>query len=128
MRKLAERNVRSDRTWNRNGRRPSLQSHPSQRRDSKKAAEGAESKVKSLTEGPPPSPVKALTYKDPFNQVYKKYLFTVDGKYLLGGMMIGDTSDYIKLVPMVKNQKPMEIQPSELIVGSQTGENDTDDL
>jgi nitrite reductase (NAD(P)H) len=41
-----------------------------------------------------PKSVKALTYKDPFTNVYKKYLFTTDGKYLLGGMMIGDTSDY----------------------------------
>ncbi|KAJ5127015.1 hypothetical protein N7448_007794 [Penicillium atrosanguineum] len=45
-------------------------------------------------------PVKALTYKDPFGGVYKKYLFTMDGKYLLGGMMIGDTRDYLKLNQM----------------------------
>ncbi|KPI45075.1 Nitrite [NAD(P)H] [Cyphellophora attinorum] len=58
--------------------------------------------------GSPPSTVKALTYKDPFQSIYKKYLFTTDGKYLLGGMMIGDTKDYIKLVPMVKNRKALE--------------------
>ncbi|KAF2089627.1 nitrite reductase [Saccharata proteae CBS 121410] len=85
-------------------------------------------RVKTLTEGPAPSPVKALTYKDPFQQVYKKYLFTMDGKYLLGGMMIGDTKDYVKLVPMVKNQKPLEVPPSEFIVGAQNGEDDGDDL
>ncbi|GAB7359089.1 hypothetical protein MBLNU230_g5160t2 [Neophaeotheca triangularis] len=71
--------------------------------------------------------VKALTYKDPFQQVYKKYLFTQDGKYLLGGMMIGDTNDYVKLVPMVKNQKPLEVPPSEFIVGSKSDDN-SDDL
>lgn len=85
-------------------------------------------KVKNLTDGPAPPPVKALTYKDPFQQVYKKYLFTVDGKYLLGGMMIGDTKDYIKLVPMVKNQKALEMPPSELIVGASKGEDDGSDL
>ena len=85
-------------------------------------------RVKNLTEGPPPSPVKALTYKDPFQQIYKKYLFTMDGKYLLGGMMIGDTKDYVKLVPMVKNQKPLEIPPSEFIVGASKGDDNTDDL
>ncbi|OJD34387.1 nitrite reductase [Diplodia corticola] len=68
--------------------------------------------------------VKALTYKDPFQQVYKKYLFTMDGKYLLGGMMIGDTKDYVKLVPMVKNQKPLEMAPGELIVGAKKGDDD----
>ncbi|KAF1992544.1 nitrite reductase [Aulographum hederae CBS 113979] len=85
-------------------------------------------RVKTLTEGPAPPPVKALTYKDPFQQVYKKYLFTMDGKYLLGGMMIGDTKDYIKLVPMVKEQKALEVPPSEFIVGASKGEDDTDDL
>jgi nitrite reductase (NAD(P)H) len=85
-------------------------------------------RVKNLTNGPPPPPVKALTYKDPFQNVYKKYLFTMDGKYLLGGMMIGDTKDYIKLVPMVKNQKVLEMPPSELIVGANKGEEDGDDL
>lgn len=91
-------------------------------------ATAARGKVKDLTDGPEPPPVKALTYKDPFQQVYKKYLFTMDGKYLLGGMMIGDTKDYVKLVPMVKNQKQLEIPPSELIIGAQKGDEDGDDL
>jgi nitrite reductase (NAD(P)H) len=85
-------------------------------------------RVKNLTDGPAPPPVKALTYKDPFQQVYKKYLFTMDGKYLLGGMMIGDTKDYIKLVPLVKNQKMLEVAPSELIIGAQKGDDDGSDL
>lgn len=86
-------------------------------------------KVKALTDGPAPPAVKALTYKDPFNQVYKKYIFTPDGKYLLGGMMIGDTKDYVKLVPMVKNQKALEIPPSQFIIGAgKDGEDDGDDL
>ncbi|KAK5118751.1 hypothetical protein LTR85_007957 [Meristemomyces frigidus] len=88
----------------------------------------AKDRVKGLTDGPPPSPVKALTYKDPFQQIYKKYLFTMDGKYLLGGMMIGDTKDYVKLVPMVKNKKALEVPPSELIVGASKGDDDSADL
>jgi hypothetical protein len=84
-------------------------------------------RVKNLTEGPAPPPVKALTYKDPFQQVYKKFLFTMDGKYLLGGMMIGDTKDYVKLVPMVKNQKVLEMPPSELIIGASKGDDEGGD-
>ena len=99
---------------------------PKQRRGSRK--ELNDERVKTLIEGVPGHPVKAVTYKDPFNQVYKKYLFTMDGKYLLGGMMIGDTKDYIKLVPMVKNQKPLEQSPSEFIVGKQSGDDDGSDL
>ena len=70
----------------------------------------------------------SLTYKEPLPGVYKKYLFTTDGKYLLGGMMIGDTSDYIKLVPIVKNQKQLEVPPGELIIGASKGEENGDDL
>lgn len=91
-------------------------------------SDGGKERVKNLTEGPAPPPVKALTYKDPFQQVYKKYLFTMDGKYLLGGMMIGDTKDYVKLVPMVKNQKALEVSPSEFIIGASKGDDDGSDL
>jgi nitrite reductase (NAD(P)H) len=74
------------------------------------------------------SAVQALTYRDPFSNVYKKYIFTKDGKYLLGGMMIGDVCDYIKLLPMVKSQKELDMSPSELILGAKKGDEDSDDL
>ena len=101
------------------------------RRHAKKETPGENSNVpiKSLTDGPPPPAVKALTYKDPFTAVYKKYLFTLDGKHLLGGMMIGDTKDYVKLVPMVKNKKTLDIPPSQFIIGtSKEGDDDDADL
>jgi nitrite reductase (NAD(P)H) len=86
-------------------------------------------KKASKEQEPAPAPVKALTYIDPFQNVYKKYIFTVDGKHLLGGMMIGDTNDYIKLVPMVKGQKELETLPSELILGAKKeGGDDSDSL
>ncbi|KAI1823813.1 nitrite reductase [Xylaria intraflava] len=73
--------------------------------------------------------VQSLVYKDPFAQVYKKYIFTADGKFLLGGMMIGDTSDYVRLVPMVKSQKELEKPPHELILGAKKdGDDGADDL
>lgn len=72
---------------------------------------------------------RALTYKDPFGAVYKKYLFTPDGKHLLGGMMIGDTRDYIKLTQMVRNRKVLDVPPSQFILGAkQEGEDDGSDL
>lgn len=63
-------------------------------------------------------PTECLTYRDPFSYVYKKYIFTADGKYLLGGMMVGDTSDYVKLVSLVKKKKELEEPPSKFIMGS----------
>ena len=103
---------------------------PVRRQGAKKSEKnGVEEQVKDITDGPPPPPVKALIYKDPFQAVYKKYLFTLDGKYLLGGMMIGDTNDYVRLVPMVKNQKVLDVPPSQLILGAKKeGEDDADDL
>ncbi|SPO02459.1 probable nitrite reductase NiiA [Cephalotrichum gorgonifer] len=91
-------------------------------------------------EGPPTPPgandelehpvtIKALTYKDPFGSVYKKYLFTQDGKFLVGGMMIGDTRDYAKLTLNVRNQTPLDVPPSQFILGAQKdGEEDGTDL
>ncbi|CCO35367.1 nitrite reductase (NAD(P)H) large subunit [Rhizoctonia solani AG-1 IB] len=69
-------------------------------------------------------PIKCLTYKDPFSSVYKKYIFSADGKYLLGGMMIGDTSDYVKLVAIVKKKKALDVPPSQFIVGASKGGDD----
>ena len=107
------------------------QNLPANRQAKKKTPNGEQKQeeVKNITDGPPPPPVKALSYKDPFQAVYKKYLFTLDGKYLLGGMMIGDTKDYVKLVPMVKNQKQLDVPPSQFILGaSKDGEDDASDL
>lgn len=50
-----------------------------------------------------------IPYKDPFQSVYKKYLFSSNGKYLLDGMMIGDTKDCVKLVPLVKKQNALDL-------------------
>ncbi|KAH0839338.1 hypothetical protein J3R83DRAFT_20 [Lanmaoa asiatica] len=58
-----------------------------------------------------------------------EYIFTADGKYLLGGMMVGDTSDYVKLVSLVKKRKAIEEPPSKFILGSGgKGEEDGADL
>ncbi|UZJ56569.1 hypothetical protein CBS101457_005889 [Exobasidium rhododendri] len=73
--------------------------------------------------------VKAMTYKDPFSDVYKKYIFTADGKYLIGGMMVGDVKDYVKLVGMCSKQKLIEVPPAQFIVGAKKeGEEEGDDL
>ncbi len=45
----------------------------------------------------------ALVYHDPFSGIYKKYIFTKDGKRLLGGMMVGDTNDYARLLALVRS-------------------------
>ena len=36
--------------------------------------------------------------------IVSRYIFSADGKYILGGMMVGDTSDYVKLLSLVKKK------------------------
>ena len=45
----------------------------------------------------PDEEIKCLVFKDPIQGTYKKYIFSKDGRYLLGGMMVGDVSDFVKL-------------------------------
>lgn len=69
-----------------------------------------------LTDGP----VKSLTYHDPFSATYKKYIFTEDGQYLLGGMMIGDVGDFTKLVAITKKKVSLESEVNLIARGSST--------
>ncbi|PKC74620.1 hypothetical protein RhiirA1_529452 [Rhizophagus irregularis] len=63
-----------------------------------------------------------LLYNDPFGSVYKKLLFSKDGKYLLGGIMVGDTDDYTKLHALMKSKKVLTVAPGELILGVKSGQ------
>jgi len=69
---------------------------------------------------PDDSKTHALVYRDPFSGVYKKYIFTKEGKRLLGGMMVGDTNDYSKLLSLVRSGQVLHSPPSELILGVQS--------
>ncbi|KAI9496938.1 hypothetical protein BDB00DRAFT_970630 [Zychaea mexicana] len=71
---------------------------------------------------PDESKTQPLVYRDPFSGVYKKYIFTKDGKKLVGGMMVGDTNDYAKLLALVRSAKRLQSPPSELILGVQGGD------
>lgn len=74
-------------------------------------------------------PIKCLTYHDPFSSTYKKYIFTADGQYLLGGIMIGDTGSFTKMVSIVKKKKKLDVPPSDFIIGAKKeGEEDGGDL
>lgn len=54
--------------------------------------------------------VNCLTYHDPFSATYKKYIFSQDGQYLIGGMMIGDVGDFTKLVAITKKKVSVPIR------------------
>jgi nitrite reductase (NADH) large subunit len=68
-----------------------------------------------------PDVSNSLTFDDPFSGVYKRLLFSLDGKKLLGGIMVGDAADYGTLSIMAKSGTDLPCQPHELIVGASGG-------
>ncbi|BGP40530.1 hypothetical protein JCM10449v2_004492 [Rhodotorula kratochvilovae] len=69
-------------------------------------------------------PIKCLTYHDPISATYRKYIFTSDGAHLVGGIMIGDTGAFTKLVSIVKKKKKLDVPPSEFILGAKKADDD----
>jgi nitrite reductase (NADH) large subunit len=65
-----------------------------------------------------PEQAQPLCFDDPFSGVYKKLLFTRDGKRLLGGILVGDASDYSQLLMLSKSANDLPCAPGELIIGS----------
>ncbi|MCH9726298.1 MAG: nitrite reductase large subunit NirB [Planctomycetes bacterium] len=68
-----------------------------------------------------PAVSKCLTFEDPFKGVYKKLVFNLDGTRLLGGILIGDASDYGSLSLLAKSEDLLPCSPHELVVGSGGG-------
>ncbi|KAI8608935.1 hypothetical protein BC830DRAFT_1173987 [Chytriomyces sp. MP71] len=73
----------------------------------------------------------ALTFRDPFAGIYKRLLFSHDGKKLIGGILVGDTADYSKLLALTKSHRPLQDEPATYLVGktaSHDGATDNSDL
>ncbi len=58
-----------------------------------------------------------IAFQDRRNGVYKRINVSEDGKYLLGGILIGDASQYNIFHQMVVNKIPLPEQPESLIIG-----------
>lgn len=72
--------------------------------------------------------VTTLIFEDAFAKTYTKLIFTKDGNYLLGGILVGDTSNYTKFSSLANGRKPLTMSPSELIIGSSANNEDDVDL
>jgi nitrite reductase (NADH) large subunit len=57
-----------------------------------------------------------LVYEDPFRGYYKKLLFNLDGTRLLGGILVGDASDYGTLLGLCRSADPLPMPPGELMI------------
>lgn len=76
-----------------------------------------------------PADVRVLKYHDPFEGVYKKLIFSADGKYLLGGILVGNTTEFVKLNSIAAKGKELDKPPSEFVLGAKgSGEDDGADL
>ena len=62
----------------------------------------------------PPEAAVPLVVEDPFSGVYKKLLFSPDGKKLVGGVLVGDASDYPVLSLLAKTGEELQAAPSQL--------------
>jgi len=60
---------------------------------------------------------KAIVYEDPFKGSYKKLLFNLDGNRLLGGILVGDASEYGTLSILAKSTENLAMSPSEVLLG-----------
>ncbi|QDU82344.1 Nitrite reductase [NAD(P)H] [Polystyrenella longa] len=65
--------------------------------------------------------VVSMVFEDPFSGEYKKLIFNKEGTQLLGGILVGDASDYGTLSILAKSDAPLPCTPQELLVGSKEG-------
>ncbi len=64
----------------------------------------------------------SIIFENKTESLYKRINVTHDGKKLLGGILVGDASDYNMLLQMYLNEMPLPKNPENLILGSRGGE------
>lgn len=62
-----------------------------------------------------PDKAVPLVYEDPFRGVYRKLLFSPDGQRLLGGVLVGDASDYATLMAACRGNEPLSCPAGDLV-------------
>lgn len=70
---------------------------------------------------PDPTTSRSIVFHDEVAKVYKRINISSDGKKLLGGILVGDASDYNMLHQMVQNGMAIPPQPEDLILGARGG-------
>ncbi|MEH0153569.1 nitrite reductase large subunit NirB [Limibacter armeniacum] len=63
----------------------------------------------------------SIVMEDQFKGIYKRINLSADGKRLLGGVLVGDTSRYNILHQMVLNEMPLPPHPEDLIAEAREG-------
>lgn len=69
------------------------------------------------------TPFRSIVFEDKIKGNYKRINISEDGKYLLGGILVGDAKDYNILLQTVKNKILLPPTPEDLILGARGNEN-----
>ncbi|WP_437656235.1 nitrite reductase large subunit NirB [Sorangium sp. So ce1182] len=62
-----------------------------------------------------------VSFMSATSNVYKKLVVSADGKHLLGGILVGDASNYSQLLQLVQNKIVLPPNPEDLIVTPRDG-------
>lgn len=65
---------------------------------------------------------RTIVFEDTHKGTYKRINITTDGKYLLGGILIGDAEAYNMLLQTVNNKLVLPPNPEDLILGARGGD------
>lgn len=69
---------------------------------------------------------RTVVFEDNRKGIYKRINISTDGKYLLGGILIGDADAYNMLLQTAKNKVILPPNPEDIILGSRGGESSSD--
>lgn len=70
------------------------------------------------------SGTRAIVINDNHKGVYKRINISEDGKYLLGGILVGDAEQYNMLLQTCKNKIILPPNPEDVILGARGGESE----
>ena len=69
--------------------------------------------------------VRTVVFEDTMKGIYKRINISADGKELLGGILVGEASQYNMLLQTCKNKLVLPSNPEEVILGSRGSESDS---
>lgn len=70
----------------------------------------------------PADQCRSIVFEDTMKGIYKRINVSTDGKYLLGGILIGDADAYNMLLQTVKNKVILPPNPEDLLLGARGGQ------
>ncbi|MDI3320536.1 nitrite reductase large subunit NirB [Pinibacter soli] len=70
----------------------------------------------------PAADCRTVVFEDTMKGVYKRINISTDGKYLLGGVLIGDAAAYNMLLQTTKNKVALPENPEDILLGSRGGD------